>query len=65
MVEVLTSFGIEDFKGELVEVGRAIGVIGARGLCSLFTVVKDGLNAGVCGDGAAKETWDAVDVEYW
>jgi hypothetical protein len=56
MVEVRTSFGKDDFKGELVGVGRGMGVIGALGLCSLFTVVKDGLNAGVCGDGAANET---------
>lgn len=62
MVEVRTSRGSDDFSGELVA-GRAIGVMGAPGLCSLLTVVKEGLNAGVCGEGAAIDTWDAVDVE--
>jgi hypothetical protein len=62
MVEVRTSRGIDDLSGEPVD-GRAIGVMGAPGLCSLLTVVNDGLNAGVWGEGAANETWDAVDVE--
>ena len=56
MIEVRTSLGTDDLRGELVEVGRGIGVIGAPGLCSLFTVVKEGLKAGVCGDGAASDT---------
>jgi len=46
MVEVRTSRGMEDLRGELV-LGRGIGVIGAPGLCSLFTVVNEGLKAGV------------------
>jgi hypothetical protein len=62
MVEVRTRRGMECLSGELVA-GRGIGVIGARGLCSLLTVVKDGLKAGVFGDGAANDIWDAVDVE--
>lgn len=62
MVDVRTNLGMDDLRGELVE-GRAIGVIGALGLCSLLTVVKDGLKAGVCGEGAAKEACDAVEVE--
>ena len=47
MVEVRTSLGTDDFRGELVEFGRGSGVIGGAGLCSLLTVVKDGLKAGV------------------
>jgi len=53
---------MEDLSGELVD-GRGIGVMGALGLCSLLTVVNDGLKAGVCGEGAANETCDAVEVE--
>ena len=53
MVEVRTSRGID--LGESVTARRP-GVAGAGGLGSLLTVVKDGLQAGVCGDGAAKET---------
>jgi len=56
MVDVRTNLGTDDFRGELVEVWGGAGVIGALGLCSLFTVVKEGLNAGVCGDGAASDT---------
>jgi len=56
MVEVRTNLGIDDLRGELVEVERGMGVIGAPGLCSVFTVVKEGLKAGVCGDGAANDT---------
>lgn len=63
IVEVRTNLGTDDFNGELVA-GRGMGVTGALGLCSLFTVAKEGLlKAGVCGDGAAKETWEAVEVE--
>jgi hypothetical protein len=62
IVEVRTSRGIDDLRGEPV-VGRAIGVMGALGLCSLFTVVKEGLKAGVCGEGAANEHCEAVEVE--
>jgi len=62
MVEVRTNFGTDDLSGEVV-CGRGMGVIGAAGLCSLFTVVNDGLKAGVCGDGAASDTADAVEVE--
>jgi hypothetical protein len=46
IVEVLTNFGMDDLRGELVA-GLGIGVKGAPGLCSLFTVVNEGLNAGV------------------
>jgi hypothetical protein len=62
IVEVLTNFGMDDLRGELVA-GLGIGVKGAPGLCSLFTVVNEGLNAGVCGDGAVKDTCEAVEVE--
>jgi len=65
MVEVRTSFGFspEALSIDGVDAGRCTGVIGGCGLCSVFTVEKDGLQAGVCGDGAANETWDAVEVE--
>ena len=62
MVEVRTSLGAEDLTG-LDEAGRGAGVMGAGGLGSVFTVAKDGLQAGVWGEGAAKETWDAFEVE--
>lgn len=62
MVEVRTNRGKDDFSGELVA-GLGIGVIGAPGLCSLLTVVKEGLKPGVWGEGAANETCDAVEVE--
>ena len=62
MVDVRTSRGSDDLKGEAVA-GRGTGVIGAGGLGSVLTVAKDGLQTGVCGDGAAKETCDAFDVE--
>lgn len=62
MVDVRTSLGTDDLSGELV-CGRGMGVMGAAGLCSLFTVVKEGLKAGVCGDGAAREICEAVEVE--
>lgn len=55
MVEVRINLGTDDLTGELVETARGRGVIGAPGDCSLLTVVKDGLNEGVCGDGAANE----------
>lgn len=55
MVEVRTNLGTDDLAGELV-VGRGIGVMGAPGLCSLLTVVNDGLKAGVLGEGAARDT---------
>jgi hypothetical protein len=62
IVEVRTKRGMDDLRGELV-VGRGMGVMGAPGLCSLFTVVNEGLKAGVWGEGATNETWDAVEVE--
>jgi hypothetical protein len=62
MVEVRTSLGIEDLRGDAVA-GRGTGVIGAGGLGSVLTVANDGLQEGVCGEGAASETWDAVEVE--
>jgi hypothetical protein len=62
IVEVRTKRGMDDLSGELVA-GRGMGVIGAPGLCSLFTAVNEGLKAGVCGEGATKETCDAVEVE--
>lgn len=62
MVEVRTRRGADDLRGEEVA-GRGMGVIGAGGLGSVFTVAKDGLQAGVCGDGAANDTCEAVDVE--
>lgn len=55
MVEVRTSLGAEDLRGEDVA-GRGTGVIGAGGLGSVFTVTNDGLQAGVWGDGAARDT---------
>jgi len=45
-----------DFVGELLEVVHGTGVNGAPGLCSLFTVMNEGLKAGVWGDGAANDT---------
>lgn len=55
MVEVRTSLGTEDFSGDEVA-GRGIGVMGAGGLGSVLMVAKEGLYAGVCGEGAARET---------
>ena len=55
MVDVRTSLGTDDLRGEEVA-GRGIGVIGAGGLGSDLTVAKDGLQDGVCGEGAAKDT---------
>lgn len=63
MVEVRTSWGSDDFIGDAVVPGRAKGVIGTPGLCSLFTVANEGLNAGVCGEGAANDTWEVFEVE--
>lgn len=55
MVDVLTKRGT-DLTGE-AEAGRWTGgVIGACGLGSVFTVAKSGLQPGVCGDGAARDT---------
>ena len=55
MVDVRTSLGAEDLRGDAVA-GRGNGVIGAGGLGSVFTVANDGLQDGVCGDGAANDT---------
>jgi hypothetical protein len=63
MVEVRTSLGTELLSAEAAEAGLATGVRGSCGLCSDLTVVKEGLQAGVWGDGAVKETCEAVDVE--
>lgn len=48
MVEVRTSLGLE-----AAEAGRAPGVAGACGLCSVLEVVKDGLTVGVYGGAVA------------
>jgi len=56
MVDVRTNLGTDDFGGEDADAGRGIGVMGAPGLCSLLTAVNDGLQAGVCGDGAVSDT---------
>ena len=58
MVDVRTSFGFE-----AAEAGRTPGVAGARGLCSVLAVVKDGLIVGVYGAVAGTEICDALDVE--
>lgn len=42
MVEVRTNLGFE-----AADAGRAPGVVGARGLCSVLAFVKDGLTVGV------------------
>lgn len=57
MVEVRTSLGFvtEALSIDGVDAGRCTGVIGGRGLCSDLIVEKEGLHAGVWGDGAAKE----------
>ena len=63
MVEVRTNLGAEDRRGEVVA-GRGAGVMGAGGLGSVLTVAKEGLHAaGVCGEGAVKETCEAEEVE--
>ena len=58
MVDVRTNLGLEP-----TEAGRAPGVAGARGLCSVLAVVKDGLTVGVYGAVTGTEIWDAFDVE--
>ena len=44
MVDVRTSLGFD-----AADAGLAPGVAGARGLCSVLAVVKDGLTVGVYG----------------
>jgi hypothetical protein len=64
MVDVRIRVGLAGLTGEAVADCLAVGVIGGAGLLdALLTVVKDGLQAGVCGDGAVIDAWDAVDVE--
>jgi len=64
MVDVRIRVGLAGLVGEAVADCLVAGVIGGAGLLDvLLTVVKDGLQAGVCGDGAAIDACDAVDVE--
>ncbi len=58
MVDVLTNLGLG-----LTDAGRAPGVAGARGLCSVLAVVNDGLTVGVYGAVAGTEICDALDTE--
>jgi len=58
IVDVLTNLGLEP-----TDAGRTPGVAGARGLCSVLAVVKDGLTVGVYGAVAGTEICDALDVE--
>lgn len=58
MVEVLTSFGLD-----AAEEGRTPGVAGARGLCSVLALVKDGLTVGVYGAVAGTDICEAFEVE--
>jgi tetrahydrodipicolinate N-succinyltransferase len=55
MVEVRTNLGCCAMYGEEVDAGLGAGVIGGLGLCSVLTVVNDGLHAGVWGEGAARD----------
>jgi hypothetical protein len=64
MVDVRIRVGLGGLTGEAVADCLVAGVIGGAGLLdALLTVVKDGLQAGVCGDGAVIDACDAVDVE--
>lgn len=58
IVDVRTSFGLE-----ATEAGRAPGVAGARGLCSVLAVVNDGLTVGVYGAVTGIETCETLDAE--
>ena len=55
MVEVRTRVGAGFWETAEADATLGIGVIGARGLCSVFVAVTEGLHAGVAGDGAAIE----------
>jgi hypothetical protein len=65
IVEVRTSFGFgtDALSADGVDAGLWTGVMGGCGLCSVLIVENEGLHAGVCGDGAAKEAWEALEVE--
>lgn len=64
MVDVRIKVGLAALAGEAVADCLVAGVIGGAGLWdALLTVVNDGLQAGVCGDGAVIDACDAVDVE--
>jgi len=64
MVDVRIRVGLAVLAGEAVADCLVAGVMGGAGLLrALLTVVKDGLQAGVCGDGAVIDACDAVDVE--
>jgi hypothetical protein len=64
MVDVRMRVGLVGLAGEAVADCLVAGVIEGAGLLgALLTVVKDGLHAGVCGDGAVIDTCDALDVE--
>jgi hypothetical protein len=64
MVDVRIRVGLAGLAGEAVADCLVAGVIGGAGLLdALLTVAKDGLHAGVCGDGAVIDTCEALDVE--
>ena len=50
--------------GDAVADCLVAGVIGGAGLReAVLTVVNDGLQAGVWGEGAVTDAWEAIDVE--
>ena len=64
MVDVRIRVGLGGLAGEAVADCLVAGVIGGAGLLdALLTVMNDGLQAGVCGEGAVIDACDAVDVE--
>lgn len=64
MVEVRIKVGLAGLAGEAVADCLVAGVTGGAGLLDdLLSVVNEGLQAGVCGDGAVIEACDAVEVE--
>ena len=64
MVDVRIKVGFAGLTGDEVPEARVTGVIGGAGLRAiLLTVVKDGLQAGVWGEGAVIDDCEATDVE--